>query len=133
MKLSCKIIKDLLPLYAEGMVSGDSREAIEEHIGGCDDCREELAALRQETVVPTRTDTAPLEHLERNIRRRRISAAVLSILVTAALLFSHRGAVVAGGILPVGGFCGSGYGTKERYLHCGQTQMECADGRSVRR
>lgn len=88
MKLSCNIIKDLLPLYAEGMVSGDSREAIEEHISGCDDCREELAALRQETVVTTRTDTAPLEHLERNIRRRRISAAVLSILVTAAILFS---------------------------------------------
>lgn len=87
MKISCNIIKDLLPLYAEGMVSSDSREMIEEHIGDCAPCRDALAELRQETVVPTQTDTASLEHLERNIRRRRVGAAVLAILITATVLF----------------------------------------------
>lgn len=88
MKLSCNIIRDLLPLYAEGMVSEDSRGVVEEHLCDCAPCRDALAELRQQTVVPTQTDTAPLQHLERNIRRRRVNAAVLAILVTAAVLFS---------------------------------------------
>ena len=88
MKLSCNIIRDLLPLYAEGMISSDSREVVEEHLCDCAPCRNVLAQLRQETVVPTQTDTAPLEHLGRNIRRRRVSAAVLAILITATVLFA---------------------------------------------
>lgn len=87
MKLSCNIIRDLLPLYAEGMVSEDSREVVEAHICDCPPCRDVLAELRQETVVPSQIDTAPLAHLERNIRRRRISAAMLAILITATVLF----------------------------------------------
>lgn len=88
MNITCNIIRDLLPLYAEGMVSDDSREAVEEHICGCAPCRDLLAELRTETVMPPQTDTASLAHLERNIRRRRTGAAVLAILITAAVLFS---------------------------------------------
>lgn len=88
MKLSCNIIKDLLPLYAEGMVSEDSREVVKEHLCGCAPCRDALAQLRQETIVPSQTDTTPLAHLQEKIRRRRNGAAVLAILITATVLFS---------------------------------------------
>lgn len=86
MKLMCNVIQDLLPLYAEGMVSPDSRCLVEDHVGSCERCRRELAALGQHLSIPVRTETASLQHLERNIRRRRISAAVLTMLVTAAVL-----------------------------------------------
>lgn len=88
MKISCNIIKDLLPPYAEGMVSDDSAALIDDHIGSCVPCREVLASLRQDPVVSAQTDTAALEHLQRNLRRRRISAAVLAILITATVLFA---------------------------------------------
>lgn len=39
MKMECDIIRDLLPLYAEKMVSAKSSEAVEEHLGECQDCR----------------------------------------------------------------------------------------------
>lgn len=87
MKLPCDIIKDLLPLYAEGMASPGSREAVEEHIGGCDGCREVLAGLQQ-PVIPAPTSTEALAHLQKKIRRRRIDASVLAVLLTAAVLFS---------------------------------------------
>ena len=32
MKIACEIIRDLLPLYAEDMVSEKSKEAVEEHL-----------------------------------------------------------------------------------------------------
>ncbi len=35
-RLDCAIVKDLLPLYVEGMVSNVSKESIEEHLKSCE-------------------------------------------------------------------------------------------------
>lgn len=87
MKISCDIIRDLLPLYAEGMASADSRKLVEAHVCECGSCRGELDAMGVQPVVPARTDTAAMEHLGRRIRQRRIHTAILAILITASLLF----------------------------------------------
>jgi len=42
MKLSCAVIRDLLPLYYDDVCSEESREIIEEHIKTCEACRSEL-------------------------------------------------------------------------------------------
>ena len=42
MKISCEIIKDLLPLYQDGICSDESRKLIEEHLQSCDECKEIL-------------------------------------------------------------------------------------------
>ena len=39
MKLPCKIIEDLLPLYEEGMCSEETREAVEQHLNECEKCK----------------------------------------------------------------------------------------------
>ncbi len=39
MKISCEIIKDLLPLYEDGVCSEESRKVIEEHLEKCEECR----------------------------------------------------------------------------------------------
>ena len=39
----CGIIRDLLPLYQEGMLSPDSVEFVEGHLKTCPDCRAERA------------------------------------------------------------------------------------------
>lgn len=38
--IDCNIIMDLLPLYADGMVSEDSAEIIVNHLNECEECRE---------------------------------------------------------------------------------------------
>lgn len=38
MKISCDIIRDLLPLYAENMTSQASSEMVETHLGECEGC-----------------------------------------------------------------------------------------------
>jgi predicted anti-sigma-YlaC factor YlaD len=50
MKMSCEIIKDLLPLYLDGVCSDDSRTAVEEHLAVCEHCRAELQAMQ--TALP---------------------------------------------------------------------------------
>ena len=39
MKLSCEIVKDLLPLYEEELCSIDSKKSVEEHLKQCKDCQ----------------------------------------------------------------------------------------------
>lgn len=39
-ELACEIIKDLLPLYVDGMVSDVSRKSIEKHLIHCTNCNE---------------------------------------------------------------------------------------------
>ena len=39
MKNECSIVCDLLPLYAEDMVSEDTAEFVKEHLGNCPTCR----------------------------------------------------------------------------------------------
>ncbi|MDE5781721.1 MAG: zf-HC2 domain-containing protein [Lachnospiraceae bacterium] len=39
-ELACEIVKDLLPLYVDGMVSDVSKKSIENHLEYCTDCNE---------------------------------------------------------------------------------------------
>lgn len=45
MKTSCEIIKDLLPLYCDGICSEESKKTVEEHLQSCADCKEELRLM----------------------------------------------------------------------------------------
>ena len=47
-KISCDVIKDLLPLYKDDVCSEKSKDLIEEHLPECEDCREYLDALSSE-------------------------------------------------------------------------------------
>lgn len=51
MKISCDIIRDLLPLYNDGVCSGESRTLVEEHLKDCSDCANELEKLREDGSV----------------------------------------------------------------------------------
>lgn len=51
MKIPCKVIKDLLPLYIDDVCSDDSRQLIVEHLSECEDCRSELVAIQNELPV----------------------------------------------------------------------------------
>ena len=42
MKKECEIVRDILPLYVDGVCSDASREIIVDHLKECPDCKEEL-------------------------------------------------------------------------------------------
>ena len=55
MKNECSIVRDLLPLYAEGMLSEDSAAFVKEHLDTCEECR--ALSAGEELSAPTDTDT----------------------------------------------------------------------------
>ena len=51
MRNECNIIRDILPLYADKMVSADTASFVEEHLIGCAECRAELEKLKVTDVL----------------------------------------------------------------------------------
>lgn len=85
MEISCNIIKDLLPLYAEELVSDDSRKMVDDHLCTCDSCKKELAAIKKTPQVPLETDVKSLKRVGDSIRRRRVLAALAAIMTVLTL------------------------------------------------
>ena len=51
-KITCNVIKDILPLYIDRVVSEDTQKIVDEHLAECSLCRDEMNKLKiqQETV-----------------------------------------------------------------------------------
>ena len=84
MKLSCDVIRDLLPLYADRAASADTAALVEEHLASCPACREELGRLG--AALPAEPEGAePLRRFKRRWRRRQVLIAVTAVVATAAV------------------------------------------------
>ena len=58
MKISCNIIRDLLPLYAEDLASADTRAMVDEHLCDCEACQNVLNTMKKGTPVPMETSAS---------------------------------------------------------------------------
>lgn len=87
MKIQCEIIRDILPLYAEDMVSQPTREMVEEHLAECDGCTKELELIQADKPLERITQTNGLELVKKYIRKTKLltSAAAVLLLVSFGL------------------------------------------------
>ena len=86
MNISCDIIKDILPLYAEDMVSNATKDMVEEHLCTCEGCKLELEGLKKPARVPVEIATESLKRVGDSIRRRRILAVMAVFLFIATVI-----------------------------------------------
>lgn len=84
--MHCNVIKDLLPLYAEGLVSQESKELIQEHLSGCEGCKKELEALEKSPKLPLDVDTTGLKQISDMIRKKRILSVLTAVMTLVAVL-----------------------------------------------
>ncbi len=90
---ACGIVRDLLPLYVEGMVSEESAAYIEAHLASCPDCCRERDSLAADTPAPILSAegehaAAPLKKIRRRLNLRLHSAAYLALIFFALFGFS---------------------------------------------
>lgn len=88
MKNECSIVRDLLPLYAESMVSPETASFMEEHLKDCEHCRKEYERLKAPCAVPAQNDSAPLLMLQKKMAAKRLRTIVLTAVFAVALLVS---------------------------------------------
>lgn len=86
MNVNCNIIRDLLPLYAEDMVSEDSKALVDDHLCSCDSCTKELAELKKAPKVPVEVETTSLKRVEDTIRKRKMLTAATAMMTLVAVL-----------------------------------------------
>lgn len=90
MNISCEIIRDLLPLYADNVCSEESKELVEEHCSGCRECQRRLEAMKsplpRERKSPPEKPKNPLKKTRRHYIKLAITTAVIFTLIAVPLL-----------------------------------------------
>lgn len=60
MNIDCRVIGDLLPLYADESCSDASRALVDDHLKTCPRCRETLARMKASSFSPPRKSSTRL-------------------------------------------------------------------------
>lgn len=95
--VSCGVIRDLLPLYADQVASPESRALVEEHLNGCEGCRRELEQLtRNVSLPPEQNEKAEMKRwkkaLSRKVNRRALAWGLAVVLLLGMVSISLYGA-----------------------------------------
>ncbi|MDE5747504.1 MAG: zf-HC2 domain-containing protein [Acetatifactor sp.] len=77
-KLNCEIIRDLIPSYVDGICSQSSREAVEEHVEECVECRASLETLRRTVIGGNKINQSELDHMKK-VKQHFIRKSVLIV------------------------------------------------------
>lgn len=81
--LSCNIVRDMLPLYAEKLTSEESNIAIQQHLEQCEDCRKYLENIQMPIDCPTapKAEIDYMKKVKRSYKRRTyILAGVIAVI-----------------------------------------------------
>ena len=85
-EINCNIIKDILPLYVDGVVSDDTKEMVEEHLEHCDECKKEVKLMKQEIFIPAEKEAHLIKGFKKRLRNKKIIISGLSIILTCLIL-----------------------------------------------
>ena len=117
MKLSCKVIEDMLPMYYDGICSNESAELIEEHLKECQHCSRVLAELRVDLPITEKPvdDMEPLKKIQKTYKKMKLQWLIA--VVAIALL------------IPVAFFVGNEYGEQGTPIdeYSEEEALVCAD------
>lgn len=78
-EISCDVCLDLLPLVTDGIASDASRNAVLQHIAGCESCR--MLSENGVTAAPELNEKRVLQSI-----KRRLALSALAMIVLGALL-----------------------------------------------
>ncbi|MCR4950457.1 MAG: DUF4825 domain-containing protein [Solobacterium sp.] len=90
-KLSCHIVQDLLPLYADNLVSEETAADIEEHLQECEECSRMFSEMKEERTVHTEPETErkQIDYLKKVKRymKKTIACVCAAVILVAAVPF----------------------------------------------
>lgn len=102
MSKQCNLIKDILPLYVEDMVSTDTREFVNAHLEHCAECRAELEHMRGSAkfVPDIDTDIVPLKRIKKDLFIRRLQTIFFTAIIACAVVMISFGVLTSPKFFP---------------------------------
>lgn len=136
-KNNCNIIRDILPLYLDDVVSDETKQMVEEHLQSCASCRAEASSMKKDVILPASkaqrlAEAKVLKGIRNKIFRKKVvvsaatAAAVLAVsagvyalltLPRSVIPYEKSGASVSRVSLGESG---------EEYLYCSMDTSEAA-------
>lgn len=87
MNLSCDVIRDLLPLYTEGIASEASAALVEAHLETCAVCRKKYESMKTKSAMPP-DSSLPLKKVRKEIRKKKNTAVLLAAMAVLVVLIT---------------------------------------------
>lgn len=84
----CNIIRDLLPLYVDDVLSIDSKDFVESHLKDCSDCKKEYELMKEDLVIPRENRDNSLKSIKKTLKSKKIKNIVLTIILTSIIIIS---------------------------------------------
>lgn len=85
--INCNVIKDVLPLYVDDVVSMETKEMVEDHLQHCESCQKEAEQMKQELVLPIEKQAPLFKKIKKKWRHKKLMISSLSVLLTGVILF----------------------------------------------
>ena len=85
MRVTCDVIRDVLPLYLEDMASEGSYAMIEEHLAQCEACKNYLDEMKAFITPPVDIDISPLLKIKSTMRKKKLQTAVFSMMLSLVI------------------------------------------------
>ncbi len=82
----CNLIKDILPLYVENMVSADTREFVSEHLEHCEECHAEFEHMRKPADFIPDVDIVPLKRIKKDLFFKRLQTIFFTAILACAIV-----------------------------------------------
>ena len=87
MKKNCNIIRDLLPLYIDGVCSEESKQLVEEHLKECAKCQEYLKEIKFDIKESKESEINVFKKFAKMVNFKIIRNVIIVICVIFAVTF----------------------------------------------
>lgn len=92
-KINCNIIRDILPLYLDDVVSDETKQMVKEHLQSCASCRAEASSMKKDVILPASkaqrlAEAKVIKGIRNKIFRKKV---VVSAATAAAVLAVSAG------------------------------------------
>jgi len=90
MKISCEIIKDLLPLYYDAVCSNESKAVVEAHLAECGNCKAELLSMSEtismDDMKQNLNEAKTLKELSKKWRKGKLKSFLKGVIIAAVVI-----------------------------------------------
>lgn len=89
-KITCDIIRDLIPAYVDDICSDSTRNCVEEHVSNCKECREMLSLCRDSMLSADQIEKKELDAWKKLKRKIRCQQWISCLLLLFLILLGIR-------------------------------------------
>ena len=101
MRNECNIIRDILPLYAEDMVSDDTVSFVEEHLQTCNECSVMYERIKEGGIVMTNENKSTEQEIVNTLKKLRKKVFKRFCIIFLAICIGVVGLLATLQVFPV--------------------------------